>query len=64
MSSCIPISKAATPAAGGGDSAPAVMRTLRSAPSANGLVTELRYQDVGTLRYFDAAGFAGRTVGL
>ena len=49
---------------GGGDSVPAVIRTLRSAPSANGLVTELRYQDVGTFRYFDAAGFVGRTVGL
>jgi hypothetical protein len=37
---------------------------LRSAAGANGLVTELRYQTVGTTRYFDAAGFPGRSVGL
>jgi hypothetical protein len=37
--------------------------TLSSSP-ANGLATTLRYQKVGTTRYLDAAGFAGRTVGL
>ncbi len=37
---------------------------MRSKPGAGGLVTELHYQSVGTTRYFDAAGFAGRTVGL
>ena len=37
---------------------------VRSAPSADGLVTILRSQHVGVTPYFDAAGFAGRTVGL
>jgi len=37
---------------------------MRSKPGVGGLVTELHYQSVGTTRYFDAAGFAGRTVGL
>jgi hypothetical protein len=31
---------------------------------ANGLATVLRYQQVGNARYFSAAGFAGRTVGI
>jgi hypothetical protein len=35
-----------------------------SKPSANGLKTIVKYQRVLTQRYFDAAGFAGRTVGL
>ncbi len=35
-----------------------------SKPSANGLRTVLRYQRVSSQRYFDAAGFEGRTVGL
>ncbi len=44
---------------------PAVItRALRSAPSVNGLRTILVYQQVGSTRYFDVAGFAGRTVGL
>jgi hypothetical protein len=44
---------------------PAVIaRTLRSAPSVNGLRTILVYQQVGLTRYFDVAGFPGRTVGL
>ena len=38
--------------------------TLASAPSEAGLRTVLRYQTVGKTRYFDAAGFPGRTVGL
>jgi arylsulfatase A-like enzyme len=38
--------------------------TLRSSPSAAGLQTLVQYQQVGSTRYFDAAGFAGRTVGL
>jgi arylsulfatase A-like enzyme len=38
--------------------------TLRAPPAANGLATVLAYQEVGTVRYFDAAGFDGRTVGL
>jgi hypothetical protein len=39
-------------------------RVLTSEPAANGLVTVLNMQLVGTTRYFDAAGFPGRTVGL
>jgi Type I phosphodiesterase / nucleotide pyrophosphatase len=35
-----------------------------SKPSANRLRTVLRYQRVSSQRYFDAAGFDGRTVGL
>jgi hypothetical protein len=44
---------------------PAVsMRTQRSAPDDKGLRTVLNYQQVGSTRYFDSAGFPGRTVGL
>jgi Type I phosphodiesterase / nucleotide pyrophosphatase len=39
-------------------------RMVASEPAANGLVTVLDMQTVGTTRYFDAAGFPGRTVGL
>ena len=39
-------------------------RTLTSPPAADGLRTVLNYQTVGTQRYFDSAGFPGRTVGL
>jgi hypothetical protein len=38
--------------------------TVASKPSANGLRTVLNFQRVGTQRYFDAAGFPGRTLGL
>jgi predicted AlkP superfamily pyrophosphatase or phosphodiesterase len=38
--------------------------TIRSKPDANGLQTIVRFQRVLTQRYFDAAGFAGRTLGL
>jgi Type I phosphodiesterase / nucleotide pyrophosphatase len=37
---------------------------MASDPAPNGLVTVLNVQMVGTTRYFDAAGFPGRTVGL
>src|ERR1700738_674242 len=37
--------------------------TVKSQPSANGLRTVLNFQRVLTQRYFDAAGFPGRTVG-
>lgn len=36
----------------------------RSQPSSGGLVTTLRYQTAGGIRYLDAAGFDGRTLGL
>ncbi len=38
--------------------------TVVSDPAANGLRTVLDMQSVGDVRYFDAAGFPGRTVGL
>jgi hypothetical protein len=38
--------------------------SLESRPSAKGLKTVLKGQALGVHRYFDAAGFAGRTVGL
>jgi hypothetical protein len=38
--------------------------SVKSQPSANGLRTVLNFQRVGTQRYFDAAGFPGRTLGL
>jgi hypothetical protein len=37
---------------------------VKSQPSANGLRTVLNFQRVLTQRYFDAAGFPGRTLGL
>ncbi|OAS15999.1 alkaline phosphatase family protein [Methylobacterium platani] len=37
---------------------------LRSAPHESGLATVLRYQEADGQRYFDAAGFPGRTFGL
>jgi arylsulfatase A-like enzyme len=39
-------------------------RTVQAQPAANGLRTLLNLQQVGSTRYFDAAGFPGRTVGL
>jgi hypothetical protein len=39
-------------------------RVLISEPAPNGLATVLNEQAVGDVRYFDAAGFPGRTVGL
>ena len=33
-------------------------------PSANGLRTVLKFQRVLSTRYFDVAGFPGRTLGL
>jgi hypothetical protein len=39
-------------------------RVVTSEPASNGLVTVLNMQMVGNTRYFDAAGFPGRTVGL
>jgi hypothetical protein len=38
--------------------------TIVSKPSANGLQTVVKFQRVLSQRYFDAAGFPGRTVGL
>ncbi|MEB0139809.1 MULTISPECIES: alkaline phosphatase family protein [unclassified Undibacterium] len=41
-----------------------IKASIKSAPTKTGLRTILNYQQVGTTRYFDAAGFPGRTVGL
>ncbi|MFI4986055.1 MAG: alkaline phosphatase family protein [Alphaproteobacteria bacterium] len=48
----------------GGTTPHYVAKTMRSDPTKDGLRTVLDYQLVGTTRYFDAAGFPGRTVGL
>ncbi len=48
----------------GGKPVKASHQVQRSAPAADGLVTELKTQNVGSTRYFDAAGFKGRSVGL
>ncbi len=37
---------------------------MTSAPDENGTVTILKYQTVGGTRYFDVAGYPGRTLGL
>jgi Type I phosphodiesterase / nucleotide pyrophosphatase len=41
-----------------------VAKVMQSAPAPGGLTTVLDYQLVGETRYFDAAGFPGRTFGL
>jgi hypothetical protein len=38
--------------------------SVASEPAENGLRTVLDLQAVGTVRYFDAGGFRGRTLGL
>ena len=38
--------------------------TITSKPATNGLQTVVKYQRVLSQRYFDVAGFPGRTVGL
>ena len=40
------------------------VKTLRSTPGPDGFRTVLRYQEVAGVRYFDAAGMPGRSVGL
>jgi arylsulfatase A-like enzyme len=48
-----------------GGAMPAVTAdAVRSSPSTSGLRTVVEFQQVGTTRYFDAAGFPGRTIGL
>ncbi len=53
-----------TEALAGGSSVNVSKRTLRSDPAENGMRTLLNVQQVGENRYFDAAGFPGRAVGL
>jgi predicted AlkP superfamily pyrophosphatase or phosphodiesterase len=58
------IGRVMTEALPNGTTAKATSGTVRSEASANGLRTVLNFQRVATQRYFDAAGFPGRTVGL
>ena len=44
--------------------ADASLHETRSAPGTMGEVTVLRWQTLGTTRYFDAAGYVGRSVGI
>jgi arylsulfatase A-like enzyme len=48
----------------GGAEVTSTRRTIQSAPAENGARTILNFQQVGEQRYFDAAGFAGKAVGL
>ena len=48
----------------GGSDVMGERKTIQSAPAANGARTILNFQQVGEQRYFDAAGFAGKAVGL
>jgi len=49
---------------GGGPVPVSTRQVLNSEPDAQGNVTRLAYQRLGTTFYFDAAGYPGRTVGL
>ena len=48
----------------GGSESDFVHKTIQSAPAENGARTILNFQQVGEQRYFDAAGFAGKAIGL
>ena len=58
------IGRVITEAMPNGATPQAFAATVKSQPSANGLRTVLKFQRVLAQRYFDAAGFPGRTVGL
>jgi predicted AlkP superfamily pyrophosphatase or phosphodiesterase len=58
------VGRAMTEAMPNGATPKASSDTIKSEPAANGLRTVLNLQRVGAQRYFDAAGFPGRTVGL
>jgi predicted AlkP superfamily pyrophosphatase or phosphodiesterase len=58
------IGRAMTEAMPNGATPQAFSGTVKSQPSAHGLRTVLNFQRVLTQRYFDAAGFPERTVGL
>jgi predicted AlkP superfamily pyrophosphatase or phosphodiesterase len=58
------VGRAMTEAMPNGTTPKAISASVKSEPAANGLRTVLNFQRVGAQRYFDAAGFAGRTVGL
>jgi hypothetical protein len=58
------IGRVLTEAMPGGTTPRYFARVIRSEPAAGGIRTVLNYQLVGATRYFDAAGFPGRTLGL
>jgi arylsulfatase A-like enzyme len=58
------IGRVMTEAMPNGATPKALSGTVKSQPAANGLRTVLMFQRVGSQRYFDAAGFPGRTLGL
>jgi hypothetical protein len=58
------IGRVMTEAMPNGATPKAISDVLKSEASTNGLRTVLNYQRVGAQRYFDAAGFPGRTVGI
>jgi predicted AlkP superfamily pyrophosphatase or phosphodiesterase len=58
------IGRAMTEAMPNGATPKATSGSVKSEPAGNGLRTVLNFQQVGSQRYFDAAGFPGRTVGL
>jgi hypothetical protein len=49
---------------GGPDNIAFETKSIKSAPAVNGQVSKLDYQLVGKTKYFDAAGFPGRSIGL
>jgi len=53
-----------TEALAGGQPVAADAHVEQSAPAANGFVTQLKVQEAGGKRYFDAAGGPGRTLGF
>jgi len=58
------VGRAMTEAMPNGTTPKAISGSVKSEPAAGGRRTVLNFQRVGAQRYFDAAGFAGRTVGL
>jgi Type I phosphodiesterase / nucleotide pyrophosphatase len=58
------VGRVMTEAMPNGATSKAVAASVKSEPAANGLRTVLNYQRVGNQRYFDVAGFPGRSVGL
>jgi hypothetical protein len=58
------IGRVITEALVNGASTSAKAGVLRSPPDDFGRVTELKFQTIGSTRYFDAAGYPGRTLGL
>jgi hypothetical protein len=58
------VGRVLTEALPGGSAPDVTSHVITSEPAVNGLVTVVNVQMVGNMRYFDAAGFPGRTVGL